>query len=57
MEMLSKRIAILGIAYKDREEDTQQFLGQYGDPFRAIGIDRTAPRLPGGFMGFRNLSA
>jgi cytochrome c biogenesis protein CcmG/thiol:disulfide interchange protein DsbE len=40
LEMLSKRVAILGIAYKDREEDTQQFLRQYGDPFRAIGIDR-----------------
>ena len=53
LEMLSKRIAILGIAYKDREEDTQQFLGQYGDPFRAIGIDRDGRAgIARGFMGF-----
>ena len=39
LEMLSKRVAILGIAYKDRGEDTTAFLNQYGNPFRAIGMD------------------
>ncbi len=37
--MLSKRVAILGIAYKDRGEATNSFLAQYGNPFRAIGMD------------------
>ena len=39
LEMLSKRVAILGIAYKDRGEDTTAFLQQYGNPFQAIGMD------------------
>ena len=39
LEMLSKRVAILGIAYKDRGEDTTAFLKQYGNPFQAIGMD------------------
>jgi cytochrome c biogenesis protein CcmG/thiol:disulfide interchange protein DsbE len=39
LEMLSKRVAILGIAYKDRSEDTTAFLQQYGNPFQAIGMD------------------
>ena len=39
LEMLSKRVAILGIAYKDRGEDTTAFLQQYGNPFEAIGMD------------------
>lgn len=40
LEMLSKRISILGIAYKDRNEDTLQFLKQFGNPFQAIGVDQ-----------------
>ena len=32
-------IAIFGIAYKDRSEDTSEFLQQFGNPFRAIGMD------------------
>ena len=39
LEMLSKRVAILGIAYKDRSEDTNSFLEQYGNPFQAVGMD------------------
>ena len=39
LEMLSKRVAILGIAYKDRGEDTSTFLQQYGNPFQEIGMD------------------
>ena len=39
LEMLSKQIAIYGIAYKDRSEDTRDFLAQYGNPFKAVGMD------------------
>ncbi len=38
--MLATQIDILGIAYKDRPEDSLNFLAQYGDPFVAIGVDR-----------------
>ena len=37
--MLSKDIAIFGIAYKDRSEDTAEFLQQFGNPFQAVGMD------------------
>ena len=37
---LAEEIDILGIAYKDRPEDTNGFLATYGDPFAAIGVDR-----------------
>ena len=40
LELLSRDIAIMGIAYKDRESDTLAFLETYGDPFEAIGVDR-----------------
>jgi len=39
LEMISKDIAIFGIAYKDRSEDTAEFLRQFGNPFQAIGMD------------------
>jgi cytochrome c biogenesis protein CcmG/thiol:disulfide interchange protein DsbE len=39
LEHLSNQISIIGIAYKDRPQDTQKFLQQYGDPFVAIGRD------------------
>jgi cytochrome c biogenesis protein CcmG/thiol:disulfide interchange protein DsbE len=31
---------LYGIAYKDKPEDTQRFLTQLGDPYRAIGLDQ-----------------
>ncbi len=34
-------VPLYGIAYKDKPEDTQRFLQQLGDPFRAIGLDQT----------------
>lgn len=40
LAMLASQIDILGIAYKDRPEDSLNFLAQYGDPFVAIGVDR-----------------
>ena len=39
LEMISEDIAIFGIAYKDRSEDTAEFLRQFGNPFQAIGMD------------------
>ena len=39
LELLSNQIKIIGIAYKDRQHDTLQFLEQYGNPFVAIGRD------------------
>lgn len=40
LDILSNDITIIGIAYKDKPADTQQFLSQYGNPFAAIGLDR-----------------
>ena len=40
LELLSREITIMGIAYKDRPEDTKEFLQTYGDPFAGIGVDR-----------------
>ena len=39
LEHLSNQISIIGIAYKDRPQDTLKFLQQYGNPFVAIGRD------------------
>ena len=39
LEHLSKQIGIIGIAYKDRPQDTRRFLQQYGNPFVEIGRD------------------
>jgi cytochrome c biogenesis protein CcmG/thiol:disulfide interchange protein DsbE len=38
--LLAGDIPIMGIAYKDRPEDSRKFLADYGNPFAAIGIDR-----------------
>lgn len=38
-ELSRRGIPIDGIAVRDRPEDLAAFLGQYGDPFRAIGAD------------------
>lgn len=34
-----KRIRIAGINYKDQAENARRFLGRYGNPFTAIGVD------------------
>ena len=39
LELISQDSAIFGIAYKDRNEDTADFLRQFGNPFQAIGMD------------------
>lgn len=35
-----KRISIVGINYKDGEENAREFLARLGNPYRAIGVDR-----------------
>lgn len=39
-ELRKRGVRIEGIAIRDRPEDLQAFLGQYGDPFERIGSDR-----------------
>ncbi|HEY1722837.1 MAG TPA: DsbE family thiol:disulfide interchange protein [Magnetospirillaceae bacterium] len=33
-------VPVIGIAYKDKPQDTQRFLTQLGDPFQRIGLDQ-----------------
>jgi len=35
-----EKIAIYGIAYKDKPEDSKRILEQLGDPYRRIAVDR-----------------
>ena len=39
LDALRDEIAIIAIAYKDKPEDTKQFLAQYGNPYQAIWQD------------------
>ena len=34
-----KRVAVLGVSYKDKAADSRRFLTQLGDPFAAVGFD------------------
>jgi len=35
-----KRLQIVGINYKDVPDNARRFLGRYGNPFSAVGVDR-----------------
>jgi cytochrome c biogenesis protein CcmG/thiol:disulfide interchange protein DsbE len=35
-----ERVHVVGIAYKDRPEDSRRFLAELGDPYRGVGVDR-----------------
>ena len=35
----SGRVPVLGIAYKDKPEDSKRFLAELGDPYQRIGVD------------------
>ena len=35
-----EKIRVIGIAYKDRPEDSRRFLAELGNPYRATGMDR-----------------
>ena len=39
LEVLSNKIMIIGIAYKDKEADVNGFLNNYGNPYKKIGAD------------------
>jgi cytochrome c biogenesis protein CcmG/thiol:disulfide interchange protein DsbE len=34
-----KRLRIVGINYKDQPENARRFIGRYGNPFAAVGVD------------------
>jgi cytochrome c biogenesis protein CcmG/thiol:disulfide interchange protein DsbE len=34
------QVPLYGIAYKDKQEDSQRILQQLGDPYRGVGVDR-----------------
>ncbi|MBQ8102311.1 MAG: DsbE family thiol:disulfide interchange protein [Afipia sp.] len=36
-----KRIRMIGINYKDASDNARRFLGRYGNPFNAVGVDAT----------------
>tara|TARA_B100000579_G_scaffold433999_1_gene453894 strand:+ start:2752 stop:3285 length:534 start_codon:yes stop_codon:yes gene_type:complete len=40
LNKVSSKIPIIGIAYKDKEEDMIKFLKNYGNPFSEIGVDQ-----------------
>ena len=35
-----EKLRLIGIAYKDKPEDSRRFLAELGDPYQATGIDR-----------------
>jgi cytochrome c biogenesis protein CcmG/thiol:disulfide interchange protein DsbE len=37
--LAAQGVAIYGIAYKDKRDDTQAWLAKHGNPFRAVGRD------------------
>ena len=39
LALLSDEVAVIGIAYKDKKDDTAQFLEQFGNPFAAVWMD------------------
>ena len=39
LEVLSNKIMIIGIAYKDKETDVYGFLNNFGNPYKKIGSD------------------
>lgn len=41
MELARIGIPIVGIAYKDKPENSRRFLGAEGDPYKAVGADIT----------------
>lgn len=39
IDQLAKRIPVIGINYRDSEEDARRFLDQFGNPYEKIGKD------------------
>ena len=38
---IGKTVPLVGIAWKDKPEDSRRFLDQLGDPYRRVAIDRS----------------
>jgi cytochrome c biogenesis protein CcmG, thiol:disulfide interchange protein DsbE len=38
---LKDRVSLVGLAYKDQPENTRRFLGEGGNPFARIGVDKS----------------
>ena len=51
-----KRFRIVGINYKDAQDNARRFLGRYGNPFSAVGVDSNG-RASATTSGTRTLSA
>jgi cytochrome c biogenesis protein CcmG/thiol:disulfide interchange protein DsbE len=34
-----KRVRMVGINYKDQADNARRFIGRYGNPFAAVGVD------------------
>lgn len=41
LSAISRDYPVFGIAYKDKPEDLKKWLAEHGNPFRAIGSDKT----------------
>ena len=41
MELARSGVDVVGISYKDEPENTRRFIGQGGNPFTRIGVDRS----------------
>ena len=41
IDELSKILPVIGIAYKDKFLDTKNFLNDFGNPYKEIGIDKS----------------
>ena len=39
LALLSEEVAVIGVAYKDKHQDTTTFLETYGNPYQAIWMD------------------
>ena len=40
IDRLSQRLPVIGINYRDSDDDARRFLNQFGNPFTAIGKDQ-----------------
>ena len=56
LAILAKEIDIIGIAYKDKPEDSQKFLADFGNPYSQAGMDNAGRAgLDWGSMVYGNL--
>lgn len=39
LALLSEEVAVIGVAYKDKHQDTTTFLETYGNPYQAVWMD------------------